>query len=405
MSAITIQPLAVPPPNNRPFEVVERKGLGHPDTLCDMMAERASLLYSRHCLASFGKVPHHWFDKVMLVGGEAELKVGSGRLLRPYRVIFAGKAARSVGRHAIPLGDILSQAARSVLSEHLIGIRPERDVEVEVLVHGGQGPGQPRSRYRPRAIDEIDDPGTSHPVSNDCNVCVGFAPLTPVERVVLLTERHLQSPGARAERPFLGCDIKLVGTRVGRRISLLANVPFLADRVTSFPDYLGKCDELTEAIRLWVRDNLGVAVDVAVNPERRWGRAYLTVTGTVADTGDVGVTGRGNRANGLITPMRPMSIEASAGKNPLDHTGKLYAVLASRLAEVIAEATSRDTAVTVVTAKGAPLNEPDHVCVEVDAPSASLGALSDVTRGHVQEALERVSEITGDLLQGRVTLW
>src|SRR5690606_40191772 len=59
---------------------------------------------------------------------------------------------------------------------------------------------------------------------------------------------------------------------------------------------------------------------------------YLTVTGTSAESGDYGQVGRGNRANGLITPHRPMSLEAVAGKNPVTHVGKLYNLLASRIA-------------------------------------------------------------------------
>ncbi len=45
---------------------------------------------------------------------------------------------------------------------------------------------------------------------------------------------------------------------------------------------------------------------------------FLTVTGTSAEMGDDGSVGRGNRCNGLITPNRPMSMEATSGKNPID---------------------------------------------------------------------------------------
>lgn len=47
---------------------------------------------------------------------------------------------------------------------------------------------------------------------------------------------------------------------------------------------------------------------------------YLTVTGTSAEQGDDGNTERGNRINGLISPIRQYSMEATAGKNSVNHT-------------------------------------------------------------------------------------
>jgi len=40
---------------------------------------------------------------------------------------------------------------------------------------------------------------------------------------------------------------------------------------------------------------------------------------------------------GLITPYRTMTMESAAGKNPVSHVGKLYAVVAHRVAEAIVE--------------------------------------------------------------------
>lgn len=68
------------------------------------------------------------------------------------------------------------------------------------------------------------------------------------------------------------------------------------------------------------------------------GTVYLTVTGTSAEAGDDAEVGRGNRTSGLITPYRPMTLEAAAGKNPVSHVGKLYNLVASRIAAAIIEA-------------------------------------------------------------------
>ena len=45
-------------------EVVERKGIGHPDSLADILAESFSNDYSLYCLENFGTVLNYWFDKV-----------------------------------------------------------------------------------------------------------------------------------------------------------------------------------------------------------------------------------------------------------------------------------------------------------------------------------------------------
>ncbi|HXQ67877.1 MAG TPA: methionine adenosyltransferase, partial [Alphaproteobacteria bacterium] len=62
---LTLRPLALPREEPDSVEVVERKGLGHPDTLCDMLAEALSLSLSRFYRERFGLILHHNVDKVL----------------------------------------------------------------------------------------------------------------------------------------------------------------------------------------------------------------------------------------------------------------------------------------------------------------------------------------------------
>jgi S-adenosylmethionine synthetase len=62
---------------------------------------------------------------------------------------------------------------------------------------------------------------------------------------------------------------------------------------------------------------------------------YLALTGTSADDADSGQVGRGNRANGLIAFSRPTGGEATAGKNPAAHAGKINSVLGHRRARLV----------------------------------------------------------------------
>ncbi|MFB6147348.1 MAG: methionine adenosyltransferase, partial [Candidatus Nanohaloarchaea archaeon] len=53
-------------------ELVERKGIGHPDSICDGVAESVSRALCREYRDRFGKVLHHNTDEVQLVAGSSE---------------------------------------------------------------------------------------------------------------------------------------------------------------------------------------------------------------------------------------------------------------------------------------------------------------------------------------------
>jgi S-adenosylmethionine synthetase len=385
-------------------EFVERKGVGHPDTMCDAIAERASRYYSRHCLEEFGRVAHHWFDKVMLIGGESRLTYGEGRLVRPYRVVFAGKAALAVGARKIPLEAILRRAAEDVLAEVLTGFVPERHLETDVRVVDYQGSGRGGSRYRPRSEADLVAVGEGAGVSNDSNLVSAFAPLTMLESMVLELERHLNGPGYKRRNPATGWDIKILGRRRAQQYRLVVNVPFLAAHVSSLSDYGRRKAALRLDIEEFLQERFTTEVELLVNATDRNGRPYLTALGSVADTGDVGMVGRGNRANGLITLMRPMSIEAAAGKNPIDHTGKLYCILAQAMAEAIHEQLRRPTEVFLFTSKEAPLEDPDEIVVRLEGWTRDEEEDRRV-RDLVNGMLSRVGSLSADLIEQGRPLW
>ena len=60
-----------------PFEVVERKGLGHPHTLADAVSEVFSMELSRLYLAEFGEILHHNVDKVLITTGKTDPRFGA----------------------------------------------------------------------------------------------------------------------------------------------------------------------------------------------------------------------------------------------------------------------------------------------------------------------------------------
>jgi S-adenosylmethionine synthetase len=387
-------------PASLQIEMVERKGLGHPDTLADAIAEETSRRYSSYCLGRFGAIAHHWFDKVMLIGGEADISFSAGWMIRPVRAILAGKAVRAVGNDEIPLMRIFEEAVAAVFDRTLKNFHFEKYCVCELQVHDTVGPGQRSIRYRPKSASEMKEFESDWLVSNDCNICVGFAPYTATELLSLELEQFLLSPQQQSERPWLGSDIKTVVTRVGAKTHVLANIPMLASHVESFATYVVMREALESQLKRYCSDFLRSDCEVVVNPEWKHDRAYLTATGTCLDTGDIGVVGRGNRHSGLITPMRSMSIEASAGKNPLDHTGKLLNVAASVIAERAYRELKVASTVYIFAKKGDRVEMPSIVAVYCDADAAIPANCANLTEQIASDVLANLDAIRASLLAG-----
>ncbi len=83
-------------PSHLSYEVVERKGLGHPDTLADGIAEQIEIDYSLYCLDKFGVIPHHNFDKIIIRGGHSVQDFGGSDFIEPIKIIFLGRASKNV---------------------------------------------------------------------------------------------------------------------------------------------------------------------------------------------------------------------------------------------------------------------------------------------------------------------
>jgi S-adenosylmethionine synthetase len=155
----------------------------------------------------------------------------------------------------------------------------------------------------------------------------------------------------------VGEDTKLMAVRIGDDLELVVAAAMVSSYISSREEY----EEARARVRETVAKKAGdLPVErVHVNAADSGDNIYLTVTGTSLEMGDDGATGRGNRGNGLITPMRPMTMEAIAGKNPVSHVGKIYNVMAQKVAAEIAEMDGIDEAyVTLVSKIGSPINQP-----------------------------------------------
>lgn len=386
-------------PSLEPVEIVERKGIGHPDTICDALAEQVSLALCRHYLQRFGRILHHNVDKVLLCGGAASPIFGGGEILEPMELYVAGRVTTHYGGESIPAAELAVQACREWLASHLPALDVERHVRIT-----------PRFHPVSAALAGLFGQGESAPLSNDTSCGVGFAPFTPLESAVLTIERELNSSATHTAHPAIGQDIKVVGVRRGDRIQFTIACAMIASHVDSIARYKEAIETVRrialQSARRFTDLHLEAAVNLADDLSR--GLAYLTVTGTSAEAGDDGETGRGNRTSGLITPYRPMTIEAAAGKNPVNHVGKLYNIAAGSLAARIARDVPGHPAATciLVSQIGRPIDDPQLADVRlVLEPGQTLDAVRQPIRDLLQQELSRLKDPQSALLQQGVMLY
>ena len=393
---IRVEPVDGRAVEDQEVEIVERKGLGHPDSICDGIAEHVSRALANEYIERFGKVLHYNTDETQLVAGSAAPAYGGGEVVEPIYMLITGRATNRYDGRRIPTETIALRAARDYLTEQFPHLDFGTDVTVEARL--GEGSGDLR--------DVFGEDGRV-PMANDTSFGVGHAPLTETERIVLNAERRLNGE-YKAENPEVGRDVKVMGKREGDRIDVTVAVAMI-DR---YLEDLSAYDEAVRGVREFVA---GMAaeytdreVEVHVNTADDYdeGAVYLTTSGTSAEMGDDGSVGRGNRANGLITPNRSMSMEATSGKNPVNHIGKIYNLLSTEIAEAVVEDVDgiREARVRLLSQIGQPIDRP-HVAdaslvTEEGVSVADIGADVEAV---IDEELANVTDVTRRVIDGELS--
>lgn len=378
---IGIEQVASDPVAGRSMEFVERKGIGHPDSICDGVAEAVSRALSRYYREEFGRILHHNTDKVHLSAGRATPKYGGGEVLDPIYLLIGGRATRSVDGEPVPVDEIAIDAAYQYLLETLGEVERE-DVAIEVAI--GESSADLRSLFERDTV----------PRSNDTSFGVGHAPFSPTERVV----RQLE-PRIREAVEAVGEDVKVMAARIEDQVQITIAAAVIDRYVEDIDAYLGVTDQVKTVAEQYIQEQTDMSATVEVNAgdDPASGSVYLTTTGLSAEMGDDGGVGRGNRANGLITPHRPMSLEATAGKNPVTHVGKLYNLVTTRIARYLAEeAGAAHSSVQAVSQIGAPITDPLAVDVTTTLRDER------VVREIVDRELTDIGGLTEDLLAGEL---
>lgn len=322
---IGIETLMRKPVKKMKIELVERKGLGHPDHIIDAVCEEISKSLSRYYLKKYGMILHHNVDKGLIVGGESEPKFGGGVLTKPIEMYIAGRAYYEEEGE---VHDIAKEAVKKYISENFMHLDPIKHMNIYILLR--RGASELASLIKAGKI----------PLSNDTSFGVGYYPYSPLEKIVLEIEKFLNSRRIKEEFPYIGEDIKIAGLRINKKVNLTLAIAIVDRYVNGIREYVRIKKEILNLVEDFIRNDeefdeykSKIFMNTADNLKTK--NIYLTVTGTSAEMGDDANTGRGNRVNGLITPNRFMSLEAVAGKNPINHVGKIYNVLAFEISKKI----------------------------------------------------------------------
>ncbi len=383
-------------------EIVERKGKGHPESLIDGASEAVSLGLSEYYLKHFGAILHHNVDKGILVGGRAEAKFGGGRVITPIYLLVAGRATELVpfeGKdRAVPVEEIARKSIRGFIHDTMRFLDPDRHMVIDTKIKQGS----------PDLVAVFMRKGAM-PVSNDTSIGVGYAPLSPTEDLVLSTEKLLNSPAFKKKHPEVGEDVKVMGMRRGKKLETTVAAAMVSSKIPDASHYVsvveevhGELEKMAEKVDLDVNFKL----NAADNPKH--GEFYLTVTGTSAEQGDDGNTGRGNRVNGLISPMRQYSMEATAGKNPVNHTGKILNALAVLTArEIVKKVPSvRESYVRVLSRIGKPIDQPLIASAAVVLENGGrISSVNGEIESIMNDSLEDIRRVTNLILQKKIELF
>lgn len=401
MLNITVQNLNNTPVENQSTELVERKGTGHPDSICDGIGDAISVSLCDEYKKRVGKILHHNIDKSLLVAGQSQAKIGGGKIIVPMKLVIGDRAVNTYGKINIPVEEIAVKTAKRWLKENLRNINPEKHFVFQ-------------NEIQPGSADLLDNFEREKIGANDTSAGVGYAPLTETEQIVLDLEKFLNMDETKEVFPSIGEDIKVMGFRQYNDLKITVAMAFVDKFIESPENYFEQKEHIKEMIMDFIAakkrniETVSVDINTLDDPSRGSSGMYLTVVGTSAENGDCGQVGRGNRVNGLIALNRPMSTEAAAGKNPVSHVGKIYNLLSHHMAAHIYTAVPgiKEVYVWLCSQIGRPIEDPLIASAQIIMKEArSLEAIKFDVQEVIKKDLENIYDFTDRLSHGEFRVW
>jgi S-adenosylmethionine synthetase len=399
MRNIIVANLKQTPLEKQLIEIVERKGLGHPDYICDAVADRISTDLSKTYLEKAGTILHHNVDKSLLRAGETEPKFKGGTVKQPMLFVIGDRATNKIDGQRIDAEEVATKSAKTWFKKNMRFVDPEEHVKYQTELKPGSVGLTDIFKRKGKVLG-----------ANDTSGAVGYAPMTRTERMVLQTENYLNSERFKKRFPESGEDVKIMAFRNGNDLKLTVAMAFVDRHVSSEEDYFEKKNKIVEEINRYVEVNTNFdPVDVQLNTldvkGRGMGGLYLTVLGTSAEGGDSGQVGRGNRVNGLISLNRPFCSEAAAGKNPVSHVGKIYNFLTFRIAQRVCKEVKdlEEVYIWLLSKIGSPIDRPTIAAAQVITEGNNcIDKVKREINAVLDDELENIQKFCVELAQGKI---
>ncbi len=376
-------------PSSGVFEVVERKGIGHPDSLADALANEVSLVYSKRCLEIFGVILHHNVDKLYIGAGHYKNDYGICERLSPVIVRVNGRISSVFGDTNLDIEQLQVSAVRNYMCK----VMPTMTSDDLIIEPNATQHTKVPYWFRPRNLGDI--PDATNPKANDTSVCIGYWPPTPAESLAYQLERYFWTEVSGYTVPRfaeIGQDVKVMVVRNSNHIEATLCVPAMSLFTASYEAYRKLMTEHEKNLQ-FLADTLLADSElqsiVRINPYQK---QYMLGLGSCIECGEEGIVGRGNNINGIISTHRIHTFESWAGKNPVYHTGRVYGYMTAKLARSISEQFSVKCTITAITRCGDSLFPPYRLMVSTDH------SVSDIDLGRFIEKLLYETDYVKEIL-------
>lgn len=316
-------------PENSNIEIVERKGMGHPDTLADKLAEECSRAYAMHCYNKYGAILHYNFDKLYIGAGLFKYENGRTKKYSNITVNINGRVSNEMKNEKIDIESILTP----IIKKYLKSVLPRLDVDNDLTININSTQNTKRENwYKPKSM--LDLPDYYNLNANDTSLCVSFGGLTFCEKLALEIEQMFYEYNDCYPTPKyddIGQDIKVLVSRIGKDVDLSISLPVYKDKFNNLNEFVSIINKYEKLINERIKtipesDKFNINVGIDKLPDGSYD-GYSLIIGTCCECGEEGVVGRGNNSKGLISSIRPHTMEAASGKNRRYHTGCVLSFL------------------------------------------------------------------------------